>query len=270
MNRTKVTLYICCLGSAALTLAGMILRTVFMISSFDADIGYFKAGAPAVVCQVLSVAAVLFSAVACMIIPKGQPTPPKENRATTWASLLPGLALAFFGICRLINCFQCSEAAILPYVLSILALGGAAYFFLAPITSISRDAPVFRATVGLCLIFWALASVADTYFDLFTTMNSPIKTILQFGFLSIALLSIAELRISLNKATPRMAVCAHCLALYFGLTGGVSTLVAALRYPSVDTQHTMYAVVLLACGLYAAVRLGVYVLSCSRSREDTP
>ncbi len=267
MNRTKTTLYICMIGSAALTLAGVILRTVFMLTAYDADIGYFQVGTAPVVSQLLSILAVLFPAVTCITIPKNQLSTAWDEKVIAFTAPLPAAALVVFGIYRLITCSLYQETSVLFYAQGLLALLGAAYLALSPVPKINQRSPLLRAVLGMCVIFWALTSVADTYFDLFTTMNSPIKVILQFGFLSIALLMIAELRFGLGKAAPRMAVCAHCLALYFGLTGGISTLVASLRYSTVTTDHTIYAIVLTTVGIYAAVRLTAYALSNARGKE---
>jgi len=100
--------------------------------------------------------------------------------------------------------------------------------------------------------------IADTYFDLYTVMNGPVKTILQFGFLSVSLMIIAELRFKMNKAAPRLAIFIHSITMYFGLTAGISTLLPVALGIEITLSHVLYAAMLLLVGIYAAIRLFAY------------
>ena len=273
MNRTKSSLYLCVIGSALLTLTGIILRSVAVTLCFDKSTGYFEPSALSLVCQIISTLAVLFPTVTSILIPRQKLSAVWQGQAISFAAILPGIALTAFAVYRLLVCGLYAETTALPYALSLFALGAGVYFLLSPIFRTQKPRPVLHCTLGLFTVFWVLASVADTYFDLFTTMNSPIKTIVQFGLLSAALMCLTELRFMLGKGLPRMGVCVHCLAMHFCLVAGISALSAAIADTGISTAYLMYGVVLLAIGLYASIRLFVYVTATashviSPSQED--
>lgn len=273
MNRTKTTLYLCILCSAALTLAGVILRSLAMLFFFDAEVGYFQWKALSVICQIISTAAVLFPIGVCIAIPKGTLASRWQGKPISVTAVVLAAVFAGLSIYKALTLFFISpeQATFLSYALICLPLAAAAYFFLGNSIAQLKEKRTLLTLLGLCAVFWALAGVADTYFDLFTAMNSPVKTILQYGFLGFALMMISELRFGLGKGMPRMGVCAHCLAMFFCLTGGISTVLGAIAHSQIATDYLMYGLALLFAGVYAAVRLYVYAarLTLLDNEEET-
>lgn len=268
MKSTTTLPRLCFWGTVALTLAGITLRSIAMGIFYDADVGYFRESILPILCQIISVLAVLFPCILCIITPK-------TTYPTTWTdfggnriAILPGCLLSGFGLFQVISNAMSQENSSLVMASGVLGLGAAVYFFLTLAAGMRQKAATLSA-VGYFAIFWALSCLAETYFDLFTTMNSPVKMILQFGFLSVALMAIAELRFRLGKAAPRMAVCAHGMAVYFCLTAGVSTIVAAICHGNaISTTHLLYAVALIGMGVYAAFRLVTYLFVLPDENEQ--
>lgn len=256
MNRKPAAARCCLYISLSFALMGIILRTVAMFTVFDQEVGYFDASLIATLLTVLSFAAALLPAGLALAAPKGQlPTvwpAPKHNAAAS----LPFILMGVGGAWQLWLALSDSSSSNLLLLSGVAALLSALYYFMTMAAEKAAAVPV----LGFSPIVWALFSTAETYTDQFTTMNSPIKLGLQFGFLSVALLATAELRFRLNKPSPRTAIFIHCLALFFCLTGSVPTLAALAAGILARPIHGAYALSLLGVGLYAALRLIFYIV----------
>ncbi len=256
MSRKPLTAHCCFYISLALALIGSILRTVAMFTAFDHEIGYFDPSAYTTLLSILSFAAVLFPTVLSLATPKGALPAvwpePKHNAAAALPFILMGVGTAWQLWIVVSDGFQ-NRLLLLS---GAIALFSTLYYFMAMAKS---DSPAVPA-LGFCPILWGLLSTAETYTDQFTTMNSPIKLGLQFGFLGVALLTTAELRFRLNKAAPRAALCIHGIALFFCLTGSIPTLIALAAGVLTRPIHGAYALSLLGVGLYAVCRLIFYMV----------
>ena len=259
MKINPLTARLCLWCSATLTLVGIILRTVAMFISFDSKVGYFNPSLLTTLMTVVSFAAVLLSAVLCIVIRK-------DTLPQIWPSPRRHLAPVFpFAL------FASSSIGVLWYyategqsnttmvLTGILGLVSAIYYLLLILQSAGKGIGTNAlAAIGYAPVLWSLLAVAETYTDQFTTMNSPIKLSLQFGFLSIALMMVAELRFLLNKPAPRAALYFHAIALYFCLTGSIPTLLALGAGILNNPLHGAYALALLGVGIYAAFKLVCY------------
>ena len=108
----------------------------------------------------------------------------------------------------------------------------------------------------------AIAAVADTYFDPYVTMNSPVKVAIQLGFLGLMLVLLAELRFRVGKALPRYSVAFLAIGSYACLVGSVPQLCAFAKsyfgkasVQPVSPRYALYAAILLVAGIY-----GLYLL----------
>ncbi len=260
---------LCLLTTAALTLIGIALRTVAMFTLYDTEVGYFDASAVTTIMTVLSfVGAILPIALSILI--------PKQTLPTTWheprkyiAAIPPFVCFTLCGVWTLYQVTLTGFSNILLLVSGVFALLSAFYAFLVLGKSMGgRIKNTTLSAVGYAPIFWALLSIAETYTDQFTTMNSPIKLGLQFGFLGVMLFIISELRFRLDKPLPRAALCFHAIAAFFCLTGSIPTLIALAAGILKTPMHTAYALGLLGAGIYAAARLAIYVFSYKLPAED--
>ncbi|MBE6586175.1 MAG: hypothetical protein E7645_06590 [Ruminococcaceae bacterium] len=259
MKISSIAAKLCLITTAVLSLADVILRIISLFTCFDAEIGYFAPTLLSSVLVALPIAAALLAIAFSLLIPK-------NTLPTVWPEperdLSPVFPFALFasgGMWLLWAAVTENTAGKLTILAGILGLLSAFYYFIlftAP-TSKTRK-PTLVAVMGYAPILWGLVSTAETYTDQFTTMNSPIKLSLQFGFLGLMLMTTAELRFRLEKPAPRAAVCFHAIALFFCLSGGVSTLVAYTAGILDRSVHGAYAMVLLGGGIHAACRLTTY------------
>ncbi len=260
---------LCLLLTAALTLLGIALRSVCMLSFFDADIGYFTEGLLPVLSNALYFAAVLIPTVCMTLTPKD--TLPTELRTPGRAptALLLGLSLAVFTIISLLICFPARKSNTM-IASSLLGLLASTYYFL----SARRDGryPDWLSILGFLPAIWNIAAVADTYFDQYTTMNSPIKIALQMGFIGFMMIPLAELRFRVGKVMPRYSVAFLSVGSYACLVGSIPLLIAVCAGVVDHLRHTMYATVLLCAGLYGFYLLIRYTVSPapSESPAETP
>ena len=259
MKIKPITARLCLWSSAVLTFVGVILRTVAMFTCFDTEAGYFNDSLHTTLVTILSFAAALLPMILSIATPKGTlPTVWPEPKRDL-APVLPFALFTSSGVWILWQYVSDSQDNILLLLAGGLSLVAALYDLLLISRSAGKGINVNAlAAIGYAPIFWSLLSVAETYTDQFTTMNSPIKLGLQFGFLSVALTMVAELRFRLGKSTPRAALCFHAIALYLCLTGSIPTLIALAAGILNRPIHGAYALALLGAGVYAAFRLVYY------------
>ena len=252
MNRARTMPRICFILTALLTLIGVFVRTVCMLTQFEADIGYFTEGFLPTLSRALYMVAALCAVVAACLIPKGTLPQKLMTPHRLPAALLTGTALALFSPATFVLCYPTGT---MVTVLAVLGLLGSTYFFI----SANRQGQYADrlAALGLLPLLWSIAGIAETYSDQTTTMNSPVKLALQMGFVGLMLILIAELRFRLHKTpAPRCAVAFMSIGAFFCLNAAVPILAAAGSMR--ETLHILYAAVLLCGGLYGGYILFSY------------
>ena len=150
--------------------------------------------------------------------------------------------------------------------------GGIVSLALLRLLSAACAAPYFasypkRNTMlsGVCTHIYCFAALITEYFDLYVTMNSPIKLMQQFAFFAVMLYVLTELRQLSGKPQPVRSVALGFLAVFFALTNGISCIVAASVGGIIPTDYLLRALLLMSIGLYAAARL--YPLFKSTPKE---
>ena len=256
MKKMPVTAKVCLYATAVLTLVGVILRTVAMFTCFDSELGYFNsadASLPTVL-TVLSFATVLSSIILSIATPKGTlPDVWPEPRHNAIAAI----PFALFGVAGAWHLWMAVSAGLankLLLIAGLLAMLSALYY----ISTATKASVLTVSALGLLPILWGLISVAETYTDQFTTMNSPIKLGLQFGLLGVMLATTAELRFRLGKSAPRAALCFHSIAVFLCFTGSIPVFVAILADQWDQAVHAPYALALMGAGIYIAFRFAAY------------
>ena len=252
MKRMSITPRIYAVCTAGLCLLGVILRTVCMLTQFDAEVGYFDKGWLSFASRVL-----YFVAIACFVagafaLPKGSVTAGLTSRAHTFAAYLLALSLVGFAVVTMILWSGSRGKTILP-LMAAASLTSAVYFILtARLEERTSDG---LAALGATPVLWGILAVGETYVDPFTTINSPLKLALQMGFLGFMLLMTAELRFRLGKASPRRAICLHAVAAFTCLVASIPVLVGFATGVKMDSLYPLYAAVLLVVGIYASLSL---------------
>ena len=257
---------LCSLLTAALTLLGVILRSVCMFNCYEADIGYFTAGLLPTLSNVLYFVALATPTVCMAFTPKN--TLPAElhiqGRAPT--AILLSFSLAAFTLVLMATSLQGSAPATRVALASNLLGIAAAVYYLVSAPRNGRY-PDWLSFLGFIPAIWCIAAVAETYFDNYVAMNSPVKLALQMGFLGFMLINLAELRFRVGKALPRYSVIFLSVGSYACLVGSIPLLVAACAGITDHFRHIMYAVVLLCAGLYGLYTLLRYTYAPVPSAE---
>ena len=255
MDRSRIMPPLCFFLAAGLSLLGALLRSCCMLTQFDADVGYLKEGFLTALCNALYpiVAAVL--TISGLLIPKANSLPARLHtpyRAV--AALLPGLSLAVFTAVSLIICFPTRSDNIMlaPTLLGLLA---STYYFLSGRRG--GRYPDWLCLLGYLPILWAVGGIAETYFDRYTAMNSPIKVTLQMGLIGFMIIVLAELRFRINRMAPRLCIVLWGIGSFACLNAGIPILLATGAGQLDHILHMLYAIVLLCAGLY-----GLYLLFC--------
>ena len=274
MNRSCTSLRICYLGMPALALVAVVLRSIAALYNFDAAIGYFQAGILPIMCDVLCVAAVVLPLVCAVIMPKEDSPALKAHMQPTVAAphaagIIPA-AVIFTASALCLGLYLNSATGIIaanrPLLLWIFITGLlCALFFAARCGLKLGTAPV--VLLGFAAIAWAVVAIGYTYFDLYTTMNSPIKLALQFGLIATMLVVTSEIRALLDRYAPRSGLLFTCLAVFFGFYASVPTLVLHFAVARQTTVHFLLACTLLAVAIYETVRL-VQLALCYDGREE--
>ena len=242
------------------TVLGVILRTAALLTSFDTAVGYFDLGFLSVAARACYFIAPAIAIVTALCIPKGVLPTELSIRAKAPVAYVTGVSLVVFGVASLALTLP-AKTMTAP---AILALPAAAYFLLSAGRT-GRFSSGLSA-FGFAPVLWAMAAIAQTYGDRYTTMNSPIKLALQFGFVGVMLLFCAELRFRLGKPLPRMAVALFSISIFTTLNASLPILLATVLGVLTNTLHTLYAVALLCVGLYALFMLGCYLFD--RTPDD--
>lgn len=247
MDDSRTMPRLCLIISLSLAILGAALRTVFMFLCFDVDPGYFSSGILPTLSNILYFVAVAAAIVCAALTPKG--CLPAELHVPHRApvSILLGVALAAFSVVALLIWFPARKSNLMlaPAILGLLA---STYYIL----SYNRDAryPDWLSLVGYLPALWSISAVAETYFDPYTVMNSPVKISLQMGFLGFAFICLAELRFRVGRATPRYSLALLAMGSFTCLVGSIPTLIATGAQILHSLPHLLYAVVLLFSGLY--------------------
>ena len=259
MDQNRFMPRLCFALTAALALLGAVLRAVCMLTAFDESVGYFNKGLLPTLSAVLYFAGALLPILCAAFIPKNTLPNTLHTRLRLPAAFLWGLSLIVFAVFGTMYLLDVKALGITPitavrYLPVLLALPASLYFFLSGNRQTDRY-PDWLSLVGFLPVLWCVLSVAETYTDQFTAMNSPIKIGLQLGFVGLTLILTSELRFRLGKPLPRAAVALMGIGATLALNGSIPVLVGTGARVLDNDLHMLYAVVLLCGGLY-----GLYVL----------
>lgn len=255
MERSKLLPRFCFWLTVALTLAGISVRSIAMFTCFDAEIGYFNPGILPTLADILYPVAVAAAVVTACLIPKDTLPTELNHQPRFPAALLMGCALAAFfatGMILSLTKFNGYDGELLLLPIAT-ALPASLYFF----CTLNRNG---RYSDGLALagflpVLWSATAIAETYTDLFTAMNSPVKITLQLGFVGFMLILVAELRFRLGKAAPRLALALFSIGTFLCLNGAFPLVLSAFAGKIPHAPHVAYAAALLICGLYGGYTL---------------
>lgn len=272
----KLNARIFILVTALLALICTALRTVAMYTSFDTDIGYFKSGALSTASDIISLISIISIIVLAILAKKSEATASDLNRVSTPFSYmqLGNAALLIIGSFFFLILYMQSKS-VLDLLLVISGIPAAVYFVISYLykKEIIKISATTVAGLGMLVILWALLCIAHVYFDNFVQMNSPIKNSIQFGFLSIMISMLADIRYLIGKPSPRFYLCAHGLAFFLCLVGTVPYLIYDFRISFIDESYCRLVFMMFGwCILAAAPSLGAFASACKdkQAADDEP
>ena len=245
---------LCSLLTAALALLGVGLRSACMLTCFEADIGYFTAGILPALSNALYFVALALPMACMALTPRESLSTELHTEGRAPVSILLSFALAAFTMVLMATSLQSSEPmSKLTLTSNLLGISAAVYY----LVSAPRNGrfPDWLSFLGYLPIFWSVAAVAETYFNNYVAMNSPVKIALQTGMLGYMLIVLAELRFRVGKVRAHYSVILLSVGSYACLVGSLPLLIAACAGIIDHLRHIMYAVVLLCAGIY-----GLYIL----------
>lgn len=247
MDRPRFIPRLFFLSAALLSLLGAAIRTAAYLTAFDTQVGYLDAGIWTSLSRCLYfITPVILIAIAAAIPKDTLSTAPCYTYRTA-AAIPMALILIAFTVAVFVVCPPASGSTLT--FAALLGIPAALYYGFSSVKS-TRSSDLV-SILGFLPIIWCIAAVADLYFDVFVTMNSPIKTSLQVGFLGFMGANLSELRFRIGRSLPRTALVLFGLGSFTCLTAAVPLLVATGARVLDHPLHLMYAAVLLVAGLYS-------------------
>ncbi len=258
--KSKTGLYFLSALTFTLLLSG--LRTACFLTSYEADVGYFASTSLVLITKILYPIGAAWCLAAPLLLPKNGALEATFNTARSICSKIAGSLFLFSGICLLIGAISKmpvlfgSVAALRP-ILGIFAALAAVFFF----TDGSRT-PKKRTThaaFGFASLAFLFALLFYVYFDMYVTINSPIKNSLQLATLSAMLFVLYEIRDGIGRPALRLSVPIKLLCALFCIPTAVSHLIfersslcGALEK---DLLSPFFSLALLGIGIFALVTL---------------
>ena len=263
-NRSKVIIY----GGAAalLTVLGTLLRTVGLFKFYDREVGYFQSGAlvPELfkwLCVIAPVA-FCFAGIFASRVKIGQSC----GFGSKLGSAVAAVMLLVHAVYLVPYCLSYVEGSpLVPGLFLAFAVVSVLYF---AVGATKKAAAENRALLGFCVILYATAGLAKSYFDFTTTMNSPDKLLLQVAYMAIMLYMLAETGLLIGaKKSGRFAVFSF-IAFFFCTVSSVPALAAYLSrgfYGFIAApEYAMSQLGVLALAIFALCRF----VDCLRLSRD--
>lgn len=248
-----------------ITLAAVILRTVSLLSFYDADIGYYKSDAVLpVVMNILCLAGTLFFVSAFFVFRKQElPVTGKENNIfVKCASVAAAVGFAGYVIITLID----SNLTALILLALAGALASAVYFLMnLKKQPANRDSQMYA---GIGIIVFGIYSLAKSYFDMNVQMNSPNKTALHLACLATLVFFVNEFRALVSDRRKGFYVFSLCAVVLFTGMFSIPPIIADLSGALKNYTYITVNYVFTGVFLYCLVRLAVMAVGLSDKEPD--
>lgn len=256
--------------SLLFALIATLLRTHAMASYYEGTSGYFISDAifPSVVTAIIA-AMVLITVTAMFILPKSDATLSLSlSPLKAFASALLSFVFALIFVFSIFSYGGGSSA--LGLCMTVLSLLSALYFVFDLLTH-KKDVQKLRdlkALLGLAPTFWFLLLMLSVYFDRSLPTNSPVKNFVYISVISAILSLIYECHLYFGYKQSR---------IYLGISYACTILCFSLSIPHIVCSNLtatpymlspLYDYVMLAMGIYSAVRSFELSLAISKGNEE--
>ena len=112
---------------------------------------------------------------------------------------------------------------------------------------------------GYAVILFVLMVLAKSYFDFYTTMNSPNKLLIQITLMTVMVYMLYELRFSLDNAAPRGYAFISLASFYFSAVSAVPGIAAFLAGKLNKTEYLLSDLLALGFSVYIGTRFAAYI-----------
>ncbi len=259
--KTKRAKTIFFISALAFSLTCIVLRTLAMLFVFETDIGYYKSESPlGLAASLLPTLCAVAAAVFCFI----RPLKIEANAAKNTLSLRICFAL-FTVIFIIMTAFAAQSTAYgysLRNILTVLFCVLSTLFFLLLTINKKTDSALYVIS-GIAVIAWLVMTLSESYFDSYVQMNSPIKLSFQFGVLAAMLLTVNEVRCTLNDNRVSFHLFSATVAAVFCGASSVPSVICSLMAKMPDNYYLFnYDCVLALFFVISIVRLAQMCFSC--------
>ncbi len=252
MNDSRKLYRLFTLSTLCLTLVLSFVRTAALLFSFDRTVGYLQKGGLSTLLYIVVILFLLSAGVYAFLAKKAAkqqllaiaPDAASSHLSVRLCSVLAAVTFALAGLWESLA----GQSADTPALLRVLGASLAIIYFAIP-----QKNKTFL--LGLGPIAYFVFVLVTEYFDWTVPMNSPIKLMQQISAVCIMLLLCAEMMQFAGKSRPERYTVCTALAVFFGLSNGLSLIPALVAGGIVRTDYVLHAMPALAIGAYAMVRL---------------
>ena len=248
------------LTTVAAILAGIALRTISLVKYYDKEIGYFKSDAVLpTIFHIFCVCFLIFGLTALLSFAKNSfDTPLCEKSLFYRAS---SILCAFILGADLINSIGqiagSASSSTLDTIRAFLCVLGIIYFAAGAMTGKTKGTA--RVLLGYGTIFYIALTLAKSYFDFYTTMNSPNKLLLQITFMFIMLFLLCESRAFLGISMPRAHFAEVLLTAFFSFVCSVPTIASYIMGIFTNKEYLVPHVICFGFGVYSLSHLWSFI-----------
>lgn len=257
IQKKIIALLAAALGVTILTTA---VRSVFLFTAYEANVGYFKRGLPSVTVSLLFIVGILFCVGLLFLLPKKGIVPGGTSPYLSLVLKIPATVASFFcGVFYLGN--GISNSIIMNIFIGFLSVLSAFYFLFSLISDFPQHRGRFtgaRLWCGLAFIIKQILFLATAYFDHATNINGPFTTLYLFSLLSCAAFLLTEARYDLGAPAPRMNFAIGVLAFFLSFSSSVGNLLFCLfsnTGASVTLSDPFRPILMLTFSLFILHRL---------------
>lgn len=237
--------------SIVAVVVALLLRTLSLLFFYEADIGYYRAGAvlPTILYIFFVLAAIGFGVLAFMQDKTCVPVP-SPNAATKITAFAVG---AVFGVTALLRYCLSATAMTRSTIFAFVAGGLAAIYFI--LLACKKLSPTLAILSGFGAILWFGCILLDSYFDVTVAMNATEKLAVHLAAASGMLLMLAEMRLACGAMKKRFYLFSLSLGTLGLCVASLPTLIADAAGVLGSRKLAFADFAFLALGLFGLVRL---------------
>lgn len=245
------------LSALILTLLLSGLRTACFLTAYETNVGYFANTPTVLITRILYILAATWCLAAPFLLPK-ETLSETTNLARNICGKLAGSLFLFSGLCLLIS--TANGHSVLRILIGIFAI--LTSFFFITDGAPAQKRRTAHAALGFAALAFLFALLFYVYFDMYVTINSPIKNAMQLSVLSAMLFLLCEIRENISETTSRLSYSIKLLCALFCLPTAVSHLIfersslcGALER---ELLSPFFSMALLGIGIFALATFPFY------------